>query len=113
MAIDEQSQLLDQLKKACLTGDEASLLSALKALLEWLTLPENNTDQNCRSVDLYVCMEIWPLLPGALAAEVEELLFDVGGQLHDTHTARPVAVNFNSTPEQLLARTRTLLGELQ
>jgi len=104
--------LLAQLKDACLTGDAACILNALEVLLEWLTDPGNNTDENCRAIDVYVCTEIWQLLPKNLAEDIGLLLYDVGGQLHDTHRAREVAETFDSTPEQLLARTRHLIAGL-
>jgi hypothetical protein len=104
--------LLTQLKDACLTGDAACILSAPEVLLEWLTDPGNNTDKNCRAVDIYVYTEIWQLLPKNLAEDIGQLLYDVGGQLHDTHRAREVAEKFDSTPEQLLARTRRLIAGL-
>jgi hypothetical protein len=107
----KRSALLIQLKDACLTGDAARILNALEALLEWLTAPGNNTDKICRAIDVYVCTEIWQLLPDNLTEDIRELLYDVGGQLHDTHRAREVAENFDSTPEQLLARTRRLVAE--
>ena len=110
--------LLAQLKQACATEKPsvAAVLNSLDNLLAWLVQPENNTNKNCRAIDLFVTTEIWDKVcrspKGGAVTELPEsvcsLIFDVGGQLHDTHTAPEVAVNFESTPEQLLMRTRKL-----
>jgi len=99
------------LKEACRSGDRTRILAELETLLEWLAVPENNTDRNCRAVDAFVCSEVQPLLPESVPAEIRELLFDVGGQLHDTHRATELAEQFASIPQQLLARTRQLMGD--
>ncbi len=91
--------------------DSGAALRSLEELLSWLVLPENDTDANCRSVDTFVCtkLEIPPELPDNL----HDLFFDVGGALHDAHSAPDVARNFNSTPEQLLRRTQELIRQLK
>jgi hypothetical protein len=103
-----RDSLLADLKEACVGTDPSAILRALEALLSWLELPEHNNDQNCRAVDLFVCLQVWPLQDPALPEALRLILFDVGSQLHDTHSATGVARDFESTPAQLLKRTREL-----
>ena len=107
-----RDEMLTGLKQACERGDVGGILRSLEVLLEWLAAPENNTDANCRAVDRFVCLNVWDVLGDDLPAAVRELLYDVGGELHDTHGAPGIAQNFESTPAQLLARTRELLRTL-
>ena len=76
------------------------------ALLEFLSSPAGRTDANCRSVDgFFFHDDTWT------AAELPDVYHDVIAHmdaLHDTITAPEVAQNFDSTPEQLLARARSL-----
>lgn len=89
-------------------ASELGVKSALEDLLVWLNDTANNTDENCRKVDTFVATGISIEARVKLSPQVQDLLFDVGGQLHDTHSAPSVARNFESTPEQLLARVRAL-----
>ena len=77
-----------------------------ETILIWLN--ENNTDENCRMVDIFVSTQIEFDERKRLPEVVQGILFDMGGALHDTHTAPEVARNFESTPEQLLERVRRL-----
>ena len=86
--------------------DLESVTGALRRVLEFLASPHGRTNANCGAVDRF-CMdpETWDdrgfeHLPDALA----DLLGDMGGALHDTVKAPAIAENFDSTPEQLLAR---------
>ena len=80
--------------------------SALIALLEFLSSPVGRTDVNCQAVDSFFFFdEAW------LSDRIPEAYHDVIAQmdcLHDTFTAPHIAENFGSTPEQLLARARSL-----
>jgi hypothetical protein len=80
---------------------------ALIRLLEFLASPMGRTDANCRAVDSFFWQDAaWDAerLPGAYA----DIFADMSGALHDTVSAPSVAANFQSTPEQLLARARAL-----
>jgi len=88
--------------------DATAVLRRLEELLAWLVRPENDTDTNCKSVDLFVCTKL--RIPPGLPDDLHDLLFDVGGSLHDTHSSPEVARNFESTPEELLRGTREMLN---
>ena len=77
-------------------------------ILRWLNEPSNNTDENCRKVDLYVTWKINYAERKRLSQDVEDILFDIGGALHDTYSNPEVAENFQSTPKQLLERASQL-----
>ena len=90
-------------------ADLAALRSAMERLYEYLASPEGRTEANVRAADLYFANGIfeegyWGHLPQAFQA----ILWDTGGQLHDTISAPALAQNFESLPEQLLERTRAL-----
>ena len=73
-------------------------------LLEFLASPQGRTDANCRAVDSFFTFdECWLDLPDAL----HDIFGDMAGALHDTISAPHIAHNFDSTPEQLLARVRS------
>jgi hypothetical protein len=38
--------------------DAIAILKAQEAVLDWLVRPENNTDENCRKVDLFATLEL-------------------------------------------------------
>ena len=80
---------------------------AMIAVLEFLTSPAARTDANCHAVDSFLFEdEVWysDWLPQGFV----EVLADMGGILHDVVSAPPIARNFESRPEQLLARARAL-----
>lgn len=90
-------------------ADPNAIRAALIGLLEFLVTPEGRTDAHCRFVDRFVCLHIYPKGDWASLPEgYEAVVFDLGGQLHDTITAPEIARNFQSLPEQLLARARAL-----
>lgn len=103
--------MLARLKAECDQDEPCApkVAGALSELLAWLAAPGSNTDPNCRAVDTFVCVQILPSIRRALPGELQAILEDVGGALHDTHTAPHVAENFYSTPEQLLSRTRRVM----
>jgi hypothetical protein len=86
--------------------DLLAIKAAMIALLEFLSSPAGRTDANCRAVDgFFFHDEAW------LAANLPDSYHDVIAHmdaLHDTITAPHIAQNFDSTPEQLLARARSL-----
>ncbi len=86
------------------------LKSALESLLLFLASPAGRTHANCSAVDLFFALddawpsEMWEHLPDSFA----DVLADMGGALHDSVKAPHVAENFDSLPEQLLARVRAI-----
>ena len=76
------------------------------ALLEFLSSPAGRTDENCKAVDRFFFQDDeW------LSDRLPEAYHDVIAHmdaLHDTITAPDIAKNFDATPEQLLARARSL-----
>lgn len=88
----------------CEPPDLQRLKNALIDLLEFLTTPEGRTNGNCRLVDFFICLGdfTYPELPDSF----QDVIADMGGALHDTITSPEIAYNFDSTPEQLLARAR-------
>lgn len=84
--------------------DFAAIRASLIRLLAFLAGPQGRTDANCRAVDSFFMLdESWLDLPDAL----HDILADMDGTLHDTISAPDIAHNFDSTPEQLLARARS------
>lgn len=96
--------------RACLQTpiSRTDIKRALEDILVWLT--ENNTDANCRKVDLFMSIEMDQRRREELTRDIQGIVFDMGGALHDTHTSPKVAENFMSTPQQLLDRVRGLPG---
>jgi len=89
-----------------------SIRDSLVRLFSFLCKPENRTHKNCRAADIFFCVDCvdnhldisWNSLPN----EYRQLFDDIGGALHDTVVAPEIAANFESTPEQLLARAEKL-----
>lgn len=107
----ELDRLLIQLKSTVITSgfSRKEALHTLETLLSWLIKPENNTDANCRRIDYFVSYEIMPEIRfREFPDDIHEILFDLGGALHDTHTSPDIAENFESTPRQLLNRVLNL-----
>jgi hypothetical protein len=105
MNIDE---LLEDLLQACSQShvSRPKIKQAMEAVLIWLT--QNDTDANCRKVDLFVSIKMDKVLTEKLPEDIHDILFDMGGALHDTHSSLTIAENFLSTPKQLLDRARDL-----
>jgi hypothetical protein len=83
--------------------------SVLAELLVYLTSPEGRTSENCTTTDTFFELHDdygfnWFHLP----EELQLILEDIGGQLHDTLEHPDTATNFESTPEQLLTRIHCL-----
>ena len=94
-------------------SDNSTNLDAIKSslveLLVYLCSPEGRTTENCISTDTFFRLHAdygfnWLHLP----EELQLILGDIGGQLHDTLEDPNAATNFESTPEQLLIRTHCL-----
>ena len=86
--------------------DLTAIKAALITLLEFLVSPAGRTDANWRAVDgFFFHDDSW------VDAELPDSYDDVFAHmdaLHDTFCAAHAAQNFDSTPEHLLARARSL-----
>lgn len=111
MATDGQlsdDDLLEYLLRTCTASmpSRREIKLAMEDILAWLVA--HNTDANCRKVDTFLSTRISQDDRNKLPGDIQEILFDMGGALHDTHTSPTVARNFESTPAQLLERVRKL-----
>lgn len=84
--------------------DVPNLIRETKAVLSFLCVPKNNTNENCRKVDAFVCLLISEVDLSSLNQDIRTIIIDMGMNLHDTHANPEVADNFQSTPCQLLRR---------
>ena len=83
------------------------LRSSLEALLVFLSSPEGRTNANCWAADLFFAIgDGWEIEGWDVPDAFGDILGDMAGALHDTVESPEVAENFDSTPEQLLARLR-------
>lgn len=87
--------------------DPATVADRVDALLAFLCSPIGRTNANCHAVDYFFLIRdgwngTWEDEPEGLA----DVLGDLGGALHDTVSAPEIAVNFDSTPEQILTKLR-------
>jgi hypothetical protein len=82
-----------------------SLVSAIEAVLTFLASPQGRTNANCWAVDLFFCLrDDWKCSWEHLPEELQEILEEMGGALHDTVQCPEIAHRFDSSPEQLLSR---------
>ena len=79
---------------------------SLERLLSYLTIPSGRTSANCMATDLFFCLADWDVDWGSFPEPLTAILGDIGGALHDTISNPEVARNFESLPEQLLARMK-------
>jgi hypothetical protein len=84
------------------------LRSIVTDLLEFLASRQGRTDANVRFIDYELSNEddVWDRIELIEAEDpiLADVVRDMAGALHDTVKARHIARNFDSTPEQLLAR---------
>jgi hypothetical protein len=85
-----------------------SVYDSARALLEALALPLCNTAENCERVDHAVFLACDGVELSSLGPDLQSLIADIGGCLHDAHSAPEVAFDFESTPTQLLERIRRI-----
>jgi len=107
----EPNNLLNRLYLECSKAEPSKdrILSLIEELLVWLNQPENNTDNNCKKIDYFVTKNIITnKLIENLWGDVQAILLDIGGALHDTHTSPEIAENFESTPQKLLERVQKI-----
>ena len=86
-----------------------TLRGALEELLVFLASPEGRTNANCWAADLFFALgEGWEIEEWDIPDAYGDILGDMSGALHDTVESPEIAENFESTPEQLLARLRSI-----
>jgi hypothetical protein len=78
----------------------------LEALLIFLSSEPGRTDANCATTDYFFALteQHWTSFEPRFRA----ILDDMSGTLHETIYAPRIAATFESLPEQLLARVRTI-----
>jgi len=101
LILDVHNKLID------MAQNTQDIKTSIEYLMTFLASPEGRTNAICEATDLYFCLHNdfgfgWDHLP----EELQFILDDIGGQLHDTFTAPEIALNFDSTPEQLLMRIK-------
>lgn len=95
-------------------ADLAALHSALRRLLTYLASPEGRTHANCWATDsFFMYVDRWDVDWEHLPEPYQDLLGDLGGALHDTVSHPEIAENFDSTPEQFLARLNDLARDFE
>lgn len=88
-------------------ADISAVKDSLEDLLVLLVSAEGRTDANCTVTDYFFsATEGWEGGWDHLPAELQSILGDLGGALHDSVHAPAIAKTFESLPEQLLERLR-------
>lgn len=89
--------------------DMAAVHESLRELLSYLASPAGRTHANVLETDVFFSLQDdWSRCGDDLPEPYAAIVWDIGGQLHDTIRTPEVAANFESTPEQLLARLDTI-----
>jgi len=90
-------------------ADLNELKNALRSLLEFLASEGGRTDANlCTTDAMFSAGDRWERDWNDLPDEYRSLMDDLGGVLHDSVYAPHIARHFESLPEQLLERLRSL-----
>ncbi|MGO8927655.1 MAG: hypothetical protein ACLQU3_12280 [Limisphaerales bacterium] len=112
MADATTTRLVEEMQTAVAAAalDLPRVARCLDSLLQYLCSPGGRTDANCRFVDSFF-MEHDEWAERGLPDALHDLFADIAGALHDTCSAPHIARNFDSTPEQLLQRLRTMNTE--
>ena len=85
------------------------LRNALRSLLEFLASAGGRTDANCCTTDAFFsAVDEWERSWSDLPERFRSVLDDLGGAFHDSVYAPQIAKTFDSLPEQLLERVRSL-----
>lgn len=111
MDTNELNNLLDDIyTEICKDSvDLIKIKNRLIELLSFLCTPEGRTNENCKYVDSFFCLkDNWFNCIERLPNEMHDILFDIGGTLHDAIKNPEIAKNFQSLPEQLLERVKKL-----
>lgn len=90
-------------------SDVAAIKNSVINILSFLVSSEGKTSANYWTVDLFICLNDdwdndWP----DMSDELRAIIADMGIGLHDTGEHSEIAGNFESLPEQLLARAKGL-----
>jgi hypothetical protein len=88
------------------TLDLVAIKTLLIALFDYLSSPAGRTDANCSAVQGFFYLD--DDLPLDRLPESFQDVFGYMDALHDTVTSPQIAENFDSTPEHLLRRARSL-----
>lgn len=89
-----------------------ALYDALEALLTFLASAPGRTHANCVAADSFFMLnDRWERDWEHLPRSYQTLLGHLAETLHDTIAAPGIAENFDSTPEQLLAKLRQIVRE--
>ena len=110
MVSDKLTGMMNEFKTVCGSAprDTTQVVKCCKKILDYLCIPGNNTNKNCRYVDYFVCIDMESVDFSYLPIKLQEIIQDMGSALHDTHTFPDIAKNFESTPEQLLSRLQKI-----
>lgn len=109
MADAKTTELVEGVQAAIAAGtvDVPGVVRSLESLLQYPCSPEGLTDANCRFVDSFF-MEHDEWAQRGLPDALHDVFVDMAGALHDTFSNAHIARNFESTPDQLLARPRSM-----
>lgn len=88
--------------------DQKNVLLATEAVLVFLSDPATDTHENCTKVDAFACLHVVDVDITSLGPDLQGIIEDMGQALHDTHKHPEIAINFQSTPQQLLARLHAI-----
>jgi len=89
--------------------DPVAVFATLESLLEFLSSSEGRTDENCSATSIFFLgQDEWARSADELPSEYAAIVWDIEGQLQDTVSDPDTALEFESTPEQLLARLRSV-----
>ena len=89
----------------------SSIKHSCEEVLKLLCRKTSYTSENCHIIDVVVRLALEDAgeeLQGEISQDLYQVLWDMGGQLHDSIQACEVAENFASTPQALLARLREM-----
>src|SRR5262245_34701545 len=87
------------------TIELGNVVTAIESVLSFLASPEGRTNANCWAADLFFCIrDDWECSWEHLPEELQEILEEMGGALHDTVQFPDIAQRLDATPEQLLSR---------
>lgn len=90
-------------------SDTSAVKASLEDLMVLLVSAEGRTDANCTVTDYFFSApESWEGKWDHLPDELQSILGDLGGALHDSVHAPAIARTFDSLPEQLLERLRRI-----
>lgn len=104
----ELESLLRDVHRSMTPVDADPLRESLERLLVFLVSERGRTDANCSVVSRFMTETEteWQDVSGPLRA----ILDDMSGTLHDSVYAPKIATTFESTPEQLLVRVRSVIA---